>query len=70
MSLTRIALLCAECDQCPEILFDHAAPPQRQIVITDDFSQCVQMSEEQLRVLIAQARSGRLEEVLTGLSVR
>jgi hypothetical protein len=70
MRLTRIALLCAECENCPEVLVDHAAVPQRRIVITDDFSQRVQMSEEQFRVLIAQARSGRLEEALTGLSGR
>jgi len=70
MSLTRIALLCAECDKCPEVLLDHEAPPQRRIVITDDFSQRVEMSEEQFQALIAQARSGRLEEALTGLSAR
>lgn len=70
MRLTRIALLCADCENCPEVLVDHEAPSQRRIVITDDFSQRVQMSEEQFHLLIAQARSGCLEEALTGLSAR
>jgi hypothetical protein len=70
MSLTRIALLCADCENCPEVLLDNEAPPQRRIVITDDFTQRVQMSEEQFHVLIEQARAGRLEEALTGLSGR
>ena len=70
MHLTRIALLCDQCSNCPEVLVDHEATPQRRIVITDDFGGGVAMSEEQFHVLIAQARSGRLEEALTGLSVR
>jgi hypothetical protein len=52
------------------LLVDHVAPPERRIVVTDDFGQRVQISEEQLLVLIEQARSGRLEEVLTGLTAR
>lgn len=68
--LSRIALLCAECDKCPEVLADHDAPPERRILITDDFGQRVQMSQEQFEVLIDQARTGRLEEALTGLSAR
>ena len=70
MRLTRLALLCDQCENCPEVLVDHEAASQRRIVITDDFSQRVQMSEEQFRVLIAQARSGDLEQALAGLSAR
>jgi hypothetical protein len=67
-SLTRLVLLCGQCNcGCPELLVDHEAPPERRIVITDDFGQRVQMSADQLQVLIEEARSGRLDEVLTAL---
>ena len=67
--LTRIVLLCGNCS-CgyPELLVDQEAPPERRIVITDDFGQRVQMSVDQLRVLIDEARSGRLDEPLAGLA--
>ena len=68
-SLTRLVLLCGQCNcGCPELLVDHEAPPERRVVITDDFGQRVQMSVDQLQVLIDEARSGRLDEVLAGLS--
>ena len=67
---TRLVLLCGQCNcGCPELLVDHEAPPERRIVITDDFGQRVQMSADQLQVLIDEARSGRLDEVLAGLGV-
>jgi hypothetical protein len=67
--LTRLALLCGQCNcGCPELLVDHEAPPERRIVITDDFGQRVQMSENQLLVLIEEARSGRLGAALSGLA--
>ena len=67
--LTRLALLCGQCScGCPELLVDHEAPPERRIVITDDFGQRVQMSEDQLLVLIEEARSGRLGTALSGLA--
>jgi len=67
--LTRLALLCGQCScGCPELLVDHEAPPERRIVITDDFGQRVQMSEDQLLVLIEEARSGRLGAALSGLA--
>jgi hypothetical protein len=69
--LTRIALLCGQCNcGCPELFIDHAAVPERRIVITDDFGQRVQMSADQLRVLVEQARAGHLDEVLAGLGAR
>ena len=50
--LTRLALLCGQCNcGCPEVLVDQEAPPERRIVITDDFGQRVQMSADQLQVL-------------------
>jgi hypothetical protein len=69
--LTRFALLCGQCScGCPELFVDHDAPPERKIVITDDFGQCVQMSADQFAVLIAEARSGRLDETVAGLIAR
>jgi hypothetical protein len=66
--LTSIIVLCGQCScGCPELFIDHAAEPERRIVITDDFGQRVQMSVEQLRVLVEEARSGRLDEVLAGV---
>ena len=39
---TRFALLCGQCScGCPELFVDHDAPPERKIVITDDFGQRV-----------------------------
>jgi hypothetical protein len=68
--LTRLALLCGQCScGCPELLVDQDAPPERRIVITDDFGQRVQMSADQLEALIEEARSGRLGEALAGLAV-
>ena len=67
--LTRLALLCGQCNcGCPELLVDHEAPLEQRIVITDDFGQRVQMSEDQLLVLIEEARSGRLGAALSGLA--
>jgi hypothetical protein len=66
-NVTRIAVLCGQCNcGCPELLVDREAPPERRVVITDDFGQRVQMSEDQLRALIEEARSGRLDEALAG----
>ena len=67
---TRLVLLCGQCScGCPELLVDQDAPPERRIVITDDFGQRVQMSVDQLQVLIEEAQSGRLGEALAGLAV-
>jgi hypothetical protein len=66
--LTRFALLCGQCScGCPELFVDHQAAPDRQIVMTDDFGQRVQMSADQFQVLIDEGRSGRLDEAVTGL---
>ena len=65
---TRLALLCGQCScGCPELFADHAAPPERKIVITDDFGQRVQMSADQFAVLIEEARSGRLDRAVAEL---
>ena len=68
-NLTRIALLCGNCScGCPELLVDHEAAAERRIVITDDFGQRVQMSEDQLLAFIQEAGSGRLGAALAGLA--
>jgi hypothetical protein len=69
--LTRFALLCGQCNcGCPELFVDHQAPPERKIVITDDFGQRVQMSADQFQVLVDEARSGRLDEAVAELTAR
>ena len=61
--LTQFGLLCGQCScGCPELFVDPDAPPERKIVITDDFGQRVQMSADQFAVLIEEARSSRLGE--------
>ena len=67
--MTRFALLCGQCScGCPELFVDHDAPPERAIVITDDFGQRVQMSADQFAVLIEEARSGRLDQAVAELA--
>jgi len=69
--LTRFALLCGQCScGCPELFVDHYAPPERKILITDDFGQRVQMSADQFAVLIEEARSGRLDKTVAELIAR
>ncbi|MGD0556205.1 MAG: hypothetical protein ABSA93_14655 [Streptosporangiaceae bacterium] len=65
---TRLALLCGQCScGCPELLIDHEASPERRIIITDDFGQRVEMSADQLQVLLEEARSGRLDDAVSAL---
>ena len=68
-NLTRFALLCGQCScGCPELFVDHDADPERQVVITDDFGQRVQMSADQFAMLIEEARSGRLDQAVAELT--
>jgi hypothetical protein len=68
-NVTRVALLCGNCNcGCPEVLVDHEAPPERRIIITDDFGHRVQMSADQFLVLVEEARSGRLDEEIAALA--
>jgi len=69
VGLTRIAILCGNCNcGCPELFVDHAAAEDRRIVITDDFGQRIQMSADQLVALIDEARSGRLDAAMAALA--
>lgn len=60
--LLHVATFCGKCDcGCPELYVDPTAEPERQIVITDDFGQRIQMSHDQFADLVESARSGALD---------
>ncbi|HKN98634.1 MAG TPA: hypothetical protein VJX10_16060 [Pseudonocardiaceae bacterium] len=48
---------------CPQLLVDHDAPEERRIVVTDAFGQRIEMSVDQLRVLIDGIKFGVLDLV-------
>lgn len=61
----HVLTFCGKCScGCPELLVDHDAPPERRIVLTDDFGQQVQMSVEQLQVIVDEARSGQIMSLI------
>jgi hypothetical protein len=63
--MRHIATFCGQCNcGCPELHLDDTASPEKRVVITDDFGQCIQMSLEQLADLVADVRNGVLDEVL------
>jgi len=63
--LSLVATFCGQCNcGCPELLLDHHAAEDKRVVITDDFGQRIQMSVEQLRVLVADVKDGVLDAVL------
>ena len=67
--MSQFAVLCGQCScGCPELFVDHDAPAEKQIVITDDFGQRVQMSADQFAVLVEEARSGRLDRAVAELT--
>ncbi|MEU7941995.1 hypothetical protein [Microbispora bryophytorum] len=52
---------------CPELFVDASAPAERQVVITDDFGQKVEMSLDRLGSLVEAAKTGALDDLaLTG----
>ena len=62
--MRHIATFCGQCNcGCPELHLDDTAAPEKRVVITDDFGQRIQMSLEQLADLVADVRSGVLDEV-------
>ncbi|MFD9894888.1 hypothetical protein ACFWY9_36550 [Amycolatopsis sp. NPDC059027] len=64
--MRHIATFCGKCDcGCPELFLAEDAPPERAVVLTDDFGQKVEMSREQLDVFVADIKSGVLDGVLT-----
>ncbi|MCC9306133.1 hypothetical protein LN042_03255 [Kitasatospora sp. RB6PN24] len=68
-STQPVATFCGNCNcGCPQLFLDPAAPEERRVRITDDFGQQVQMSEEQFRDLVAQAKSGALDALAAAAS--
>lgn len=64
--LQHVATFCGQCNcGCPELYLDPAADDERRVVITDDFGARIQMSLTQLADLVAAARAGALDGVLT-----
>jgi hypothetical protein len=64
--LRHVTTFCGKCScGCPELFIDPTAPPERRVVITDDFDQRIEMSLEQLDDLVAQAKSGTLDTLAT-----
>lgn len=58
------AVFCGSCScGCPKLHVDPDAPADRRIVITDDFGQLIQMSQDQFGDFVAQARAGGLDAV-------
>ena len=63
--LCSIRVFCGDCNcGCPELFLDPAADQPRRIVLADDFGQRVQMSVEQLKELVRDAKSGLLDELI------
>ncbi|MGW0801649.1 hypothetical protein [Nonomuraea sp. NPDC002799] len=60
--MRSIARFCGQCScGCPELFVDQNAPEERQVVITDDFGQRVEMSLDQFSSIVEAAKSGSLD---------
>lgn len=63
--MQHITTFCGNCNcGCPELYLDAAATEDKRVVITDDFGQRIQMSVEQLPVLVGDVKSGVLDELV------
>ena len=68
--LEHIATFCGSCNcGCPELYLDPDAPEEKRVIITDDFGQRIQMSVEQLQVLVDDIKGGVLDNLLTPAAV-
>ncbi len=68
-ALRHVVTFCGQCNcGCPELFVDPTAADERRIVLTDDFGQRIQMSVEQLAVIVADARAGVLDDVVAGVA--
>ncbi|MFF4616334.1 hypothetical protein [Nonomuraea jabiensis] len=62
--MRSVAKFCGQCDcGCPELFVDDTAPVERQVVITDDFGQRVEMSLDQFGSIVEAAKSGSLDSL-------
>jgi hypothetical protein len=60
-----LATFCDQCScGCPQLFVDESAPPERRIVLTDDFGAHVRMSAEQFNDLLTQAKNGTLDTII------
>jgi hypothetical protein len=67
--MIHVMTFCGQCScGCPELFVDPEAPEDRRVVITDDFGQRIELSLDQLAVIVERARDGALDEAL--LAVR
>jgi hypothetical protein len=61
--MKSIARFCGGCScGCPELFVDLAAPAKRQVIITDDFGQRVEMSLKQFGSIVTAAKAGNLDQ--------
>ncbi|MGW9027573.1 hypothetical protein ACWGQ5_26055 [Streptomyces sp. NPDC055722] len=62
--LEPVATFCGNCNcGCPQLFVDPSAPPDRRIVLTDDFGQRIQMSADQFSSLVDDAKAGKLDGI-------
>ncbi|MGW2934109.1 hypothetical protein ACWDA7_20180 [Streptomyces sp. NPDC001156] len=62
--LEPVATFCGNCNcGCPQLFVDPSAPPDRRIVLTDDFGQRIQMSTDQFSSLVDDAKAGKLDGI-------
>jgi hypothetical protein len=67
-SLRHVATFCGSCScGCPAVYVDESADAHRQVVITDDFGQRIEMSLEQLADLVAGMRAGVLDGLVAAV---
>jgi hypothetical protein len=60
-----LARFCGQCNcGCPELYLDLQAASDRQVVITDDFGQRVEMSLDQFGDIIQAAKNGTLDDLI------
>jgi hypothetical protein len=68
--LEHVITFCGQCNcGCPELFIDNAADEERRVVITDDFGARIQMSLEQLHVLVSDVKEGALDKLFTAEAV-
>ncbi|MEV6032082.1 hypothetical protein AB0L65_13080 [Nonomuraea sp. NPDC052116] len=62
--MRSVAKFCGQCScGCPELFVDETASVERQVVITDDFGQRVEMSLDQFGSIVEAAKSGSLDSL-------
>lgn len=61
MSKKLVTILCDHiAPDCPEIHTDDSLSEDKQVLITDDFGNRINMSKAQFRILLDQAKTGKI----------